>query len=502
MNDIKRIAKNIGVSGFSQIIISLLGFVILIYIARYFGEAGFGKYSFAVSITALLAIFTNPGIDNLIIREISRNKKIANEYITNAIIIKIPLCFLAFFIIVLTINLMDYPQDIKLIVYLFGIYMMLSSFTYLFFSIFQAFEKMEYTAAVMIIEKIILTLLIIFFLTQGYGLVVLANIYIIAGFICLVLSFFIVYMKILPLVGSIYNTSSYNEYYTKSVMFRRAINSSLCKTLFIGSIPFVFNNFFGIIFFHIDTIMLSVLKDDIAVGVYNAAYTPLLAITGIISYVVASALYPVMSRQFLSSKNSLIKYTVLSSKYIAIIGLPIAVGCFLLADRFITLFYVDQFSDSIVVFQILALFIPLRLIGIITGTLLTSIDKQNMRTISVGLGALVNIILNIGLIYYLGFIGASIATVLSEIFLYLVFIYFIHRYYMKLELHRHFIKPLVASLIMGGFILLFIRMNLFSLVILAGLVYFIILLLINTFTREDRDIFRQIIGKGENNREY
>jgi len=171
----------------------------------------------------------------------------------------------------------------------------------------------------------------------------------------------------------------------------------------------------------------------------------------------------------------------------------------LLADRFITLFYVDQFSDSVVVFQILALFIPLRLISIITGTLLTSIDKQNMRTISVGLSALVNIILNIGLIYYLGFIGASIATVLSEIFLYFVFIYFIHRYYVKLELYRHFIKPMAASLIMGGFILLFIRVNLFSLVILAGLVYFIILLLINTFTREDRDIFRQVIGKGENN---
>jgi len=249
MNNIKRIAKNISVSGLSQIITSLLGFIILIYIARYFGEAGFGKYSFAISITSLLAIFTNPGIDNLIIREISRNKKIATEYITNAIIIKFPLCFLTFFIIVLTINMLGYPQDIKLIVYLFGIYMILSSFTFLFFSIFQAFEKMEYSAAVMIIEKIILTLLIIFFLTQGYGLIALANIYIIAGFVCVVLSFFIIYKKILPLVISDYDTSSYNKYSTNSAKFGKAINSLLCKTLFIGSIPFVLNDFFSIIFF-------------------------------------------------------------------------------------------------------------------------------------------------------------------------------------------------------------------------------------------------------------
>ena len=475
MNTIQRIAKNTGVLGISQVITSILGFVVLIYIARYLGEVGFGKYSFAISFTALFIIFADLGISNLIIRELARNKELTNEYLTNVSVIKLLLSFLAFGFIAVTINLMDYPQDTTYAVYLFGVYMILTSFALAFKSIFQAYEKMEYTAVVMIIEKIILIPLVLFVLTSGYGLIELAYVYVFVGIVAVTLSFSIVLIKI--------------------AKPKPTINLSLWKTLIIGSIPFGLNALFGVLFFQIDTVMLSIFKDDAAVGIYNAAYVPLLALTGIISGMVVSALYPVMSRYFISSKDSLETFTVLPSKYIAIIGFPIGIGCFVLADRFIALFYLDQYSASIIAFQILALFIPIRLVSSITGTLLTSINRQSLRTVSVGLSALFNIVLNAVLIPYLSYIGASIATVLSEVFLYFVFIYFINKHYKKLELHKHFIKPLIASLVMGGFVFYFKDVNLLLIVISAGLVYFVILLLLRTFTQEDKNILKQVVRR-------
>ena len=154
MNTIQTIAKNTGVLAISQVITSILGFFLLIYIARYLGEVGFGKYSFAISFTALFVIFADLGINQLIIRELARNKELTNEYLTNVSIIKLLLSFLAFGFIVLTINIMDYPRDTTYAVYLFGIYMILTSFAQTFRSIFQAFERMEYDAVVMVIEKI------------------------------------------------------------------------------------------------------------------------------------------------------------------------------------------------------------------------------------------------------------------------------------------------------------------------------------------------------------
>ena len=475
MNTIQRIAKNTGVLGISQVITSILGFFVLIYIARYLGEVGFGKYSFAISFTALFIIFADLGISNLIIRELARNKELTNEYLTNVSVIKLLLSFLAFGFIAVTINLMDYPQDTTYAVYLFGVYMILTSFALAFKSIFQAYEKMEYTAVVMIIEKIILIPLVLFVLTSGYGLIELAYVYVFVGIVAVTLSFSIVLIKI--------------------AKPKPTINLSLWKTLIIGSIPFGLNALFAVLFFQIDTVMLSIFKDDAAVGIYNAAYVPLLALTGIISGMVVSALYPVMSRYFISSKDSLETFTVLPSKYMAIIGFPIGIGCFVLADRFIALFYLDQYSASIIAFQILALFIPIRLVSSITGTLLTSINRQSLRTVSVGLSALFNIVLNAVLIPYLSYIGASIATVLSEVFLYFVFIYFINKHYKKLELHKHFIKPLIASLVMGGFVFYFIGVNLLLLILSACFVYFVMLLVLRTFTQEDKNIFKQVVRR-------
>ena len=475
MNTVQTIAKNTGVLAISQVITAILGFFLFIYIARYLGEVGFGKYSFALAFTGLFAIIASFGMNNYIIRELARNKEQTSEYLTNVSVIKLLLSFLAFGFIVLTINIMDYPRDTTYAVYLFGIYMILTSFALTFRSVFQAFERMEYDAVVMVIVKIILFMLVLFVIFFGYGIIELAYVYIFAGIVAVTLSFSIALIKI--------------------AKPKLTIDFSLWKPLIIGSIPFALNAIFGALFFQIDTVMLSVLKGDATVGIYNAAYNPLLAL-GVIPGVFIPALYPVMSRYFVSSKDSLETFTVLSSKYMAILGFPVAMGCFILANRFIALFYVDQFSASIIAFQILAFFIPLRFVSSITGTLLTSMNRQSLRTVSVGLSALFNIVLNVALIPYLSYIGAGIATVLSEVFLYFIFIYFINKHYKKLELHKHFIKPLLAAFVMGGFVFYFKDINLLLLIMSAALVYFVILYALKTFTQEDKDIFKQVIKRG------
>lgn len=474
MNSIQRIVKNVGLSGISQLLISALSFVLMICIARYFGEAEFGIYNFALSFASLFTVFADIGISQLLIRDIARNKKITSEYFTNISIIKIILSVFTLSLIVLTINIMHYPSDIVYIVFVFGIYTVLSSFAQMIMSIFQAFEKMEYVAALTTIEKIIIISLGIFVLFCGYGLLELAYVYVFASIINLIISLIFVLKKI-----------------TKPLP---KINLSLWKTLTIKSLPFGLNSLFALLFFRIDTVFLSILKDEIAVGIYSAAYNPLLVLSTIISGMISSAIYPVMSRYFIYSRDSLENFTILTSKYMAIVGFPIAVGCFVLADKFIGLFYAGQYSNSIVAFQILAVFIPIRLISGVTGTLLTSINKQNIRAFCVCLAAIFNILLNLALIPSLSYLGASIATVLSELLLFIIYLYFANKDY-KLKLENHVIKPLIASLIMGALLVYIKGINLLLIIILAILTYFIILILMKTFTSDDKYVLRQILRK-------
>ena len=69
MNEVQRIVKNISVTGLAQVLTSLMAFVLFIYLARILGEADFGKYSFSISLTTLLATLTDLGVNQLLVRE-------------------------------------------------------------------------------------------------------------------------------------------------------------------------------------------------------------------------------------------------------------------------------------------------------------------------------------------------------------------------------------------------------------------------------------------------
>lgn len=475
MTDTKRAIKNIAVTGISNVFTSVFGFILIIYIARSLGENDFGIYNFALSFTALFAILADPGISSFMVREIARNKNLTDEYITNASLIKLLLSVITFLLIILVINALDYPQDTKKIVYIFGLYRIFTTFSLTYKSIFQAFEKMELDAMVEISKQIILVLLALFVIYFGYGLIELAYVYAFLGIIDIAFSHCTLLLKI------------------KSINYK--VKISLWKTIIVKSLPFGLNGLFAVIFFKIDVVMLSYFQNDFAVGIYSAAYVPLLALATMLSYMVTSAIYPLMSRYYADSSNSLDGVISLSLKYALIVGIPIFVGCVFLSKQITYLFYNNQYSESMVVFALLALFIPFRLVNGITGTLLTSINQQYSRTSAVAFSATVNILLNVILIPYISYMGAAIATVLSEISLFLIFSHFCNYHHKNIDIKAKSIRPTIASIIMGLFIVTYSNMNVFLSIMLSVIIYFIMLVLLGTFTQDDKNILKHVLQR-------
>lgn len=474
MNGIQKIIKNIGVTGLTQALSAILAFILQIYIARYLGVSEFGNYSFVISFTSLFMIFADIGISQLMIREIARFKGLTSKYVINATIMKIFLSFLSFLLVAIFINLLGYPQNLINIVYIFGIYMILSSFAQMLMAVFQAHEKMEYFSAILMAEKLILLPGGLIILFMGYGLMQLGYIYVLAGLIEILLGIFILIKKI-----------GINNYF---------IDKKFIKSSFRESIPFGLNIFFASIFFQVDTVLLSIFKGSVAVGIYAAAYTPLLALGGILSNMFTFVAYPLMSKYHINSNDYLSVLTKNFSKYIIILGVPVAVICFVLADKIINLFYGIQYNQSVIVFQILSFFIPLRLISSLTGTLLTSVNKQNVRMWCVIFCGVFNFSINLILIPSFSFIGAAIATVVSELLLYSILLFFIARYQGSINLNQIYIKPIIAAFIMGFVLYNLKQINWIFGLCISFFIYFVVLFLIGTFSKEDKNIFKRIIG--------
>ena len=474
MNTIQTIAKNTGALTLMHIVTMGLGLIFTVSLARCFGDVAFGKYSFALAFTALFAVLMDLGFNQLTIREVARDKTLARKYMGNILIIKLFLSLVFFALVVAAVNLMHYPSDTKTIVYIFGASTILTSFGGLFRAIFRAFEKMEYESLLTIIRQIIVVSIGLTLLFLGYNLLQVVSVYLIGGIVDIVFSSVVMVKK-----------------FTKP---KFEIDIAFWKRTIITAIPFSVTIVFISIFDKIDTVMLSMMIGDAPVGWYNAAYM-LVAALNVIPGVLFGAIYPVLSKFYVSSTESL-KFTYEKlAKYLFIIVFPIGVGTTLLADRFILLIYGDQFTHSSIALQILIWWFVIGSLAWLIGVILQATDKQSAFAFSMGVCAVFNVISNLIFIPIMSYVGASITTVVTNIIALLLLFYYISKNFYRLPLVKIIIKPAIAGVIMGICIYYMGNINLFITVIIASVVYFAILMVFGEISKEDIKLVKEIIGK-------
>jgi len=475
MNTVQRIAKNTGVLLISQIVSRVLSFFYIIYTARYLGAEGFGILSFALAFTGIFGIFTDLGLSTLTVREVARNKSLTEKYLGNVVIIKLVLVVIVFGLIVLIINFFGYPEQTIKVVYLIALSTVCNAFSQIFYSIFQSHEKMEYQSLSHILSSILMFSGVLYAINQSFSIVIFAYIYfvvsaVILGYNCIICS-------------------------CKFVLLRIEFDLEFWKLIIKKALPFGLSGIFITIYYRIDSVMLSLMKGNDVVGWYNAAYK-LVFVLSFIPVIFFSSVFPVMSKYYKSSRE-LLKLTFEKSfKYLLIVAVPIGVGTTILSDRIILLIFGTEYIPSIIALKILIWSEVLIFLNVTFGNLLNSIDKQIVVTKQTLIAAISNIIMNLILIPKYSYVGASIATVLTECFAFIFLFSAISRSEYKMPKRNivYILKILLASLFMGIFIKYFKYCNIIILVFLAAVIYFTIIYIIGVIDKTDIKIFKQLAG--------
>jgi O-antigen/teichoic acid export membrane protein len=457
----------------------ILQLVLVVYLVRYLGAVTFGKYAFAFAFTSLFMILSDLGLSVLSIREIARDTSKAGEYLTNISITKFILSLITIVLIIVTINLMHYPSDTTLAVYIVGGATIFTSLTSFFRSIFRAFERMEYEAITRIAERVLIFGSVLPVLFLGYGLIEVVSAMLIAQALIFIFTLAIIIKK-----------------FTRPVL---SFDFSLCKSLIKAALPFGLAAVFATIYFQTDTVMLSIMKGDAVVGWYRAAYGLVMGLLFIPGAFVG-ALYPVLSRYFTSSKDSLMVVYEKSFKFLLMLAIPLGIGTTLLADRIILFLYGEEFAPSIIALQILIWVASILFIYSIVGYTLASINKQLVDTHITGISALLNVGLNLLLIPTYSYVGAGIASIVSQVFVFTCEFSYLQKNGYKIEASKIVLKPLCAGAVMGLFIygLGMMSIHLFIVVISAIVIYAMCLYLLKAFDEEEirmmRDIFKNEVS--------
>ncbi len=181
--------------------------------------------------------------------------------------------------------------------------------------------------------------------------------------------------------------------------------------LFIATIPFGLTLLFNVIYFRIDSIVLTLVRSTSEVGVYGLAYK-VFELALIIPTFFMNALYPIILRT--KEKNTDAFYNLLKKTAILLSVFAVSGTIILwIAAPYMTLVKPD-FYGSILPLRILSLGLPFFFLSSLTMWIFIVQKKQKVLLFIYGFSMISTMLLDVWLIPVYGYVGAAWITVLSE----------------------------------------------------------------------------------------
>lgn len=485
MSQARTTIKNIISLGSSNAINAVLGIILIMYLARYFGPEGFGIYGFAYAFAQVLSFSVEFGIYYIITRDVARNKSRAMEYIWSASIIKIPLMIIIFIFIVGIVKLMNISPEKEILIYILSFSFFLTHFSQTFRGIFNAFEKMEYTALTTIMPFIFFTLLSLCIIFSGYTLfeskiIPIALALVFAGIIDVLTSSILCFKKI--------------------VKFDLRVKTDLkfIKYLLKESFYLEIQQIIILIYMQSFIIFLSIYSGDTATGIFKVPYdliTQLIAIPALTAF----ALYPVISKLFVASENDLKMVIKKATKFLFIICFFITIFGFVVADKIIVFLYGADYLDSVLLFQVLIFAFLIHGTFYVVSYSILSANRQKYQTINAFITCVFVIILNFLLIPKYGAIGATISMLLSFICNNFLYIYFSNKFVLRIRISEtiNLIKPFTLIIIVGictaGMFSYLSNFNLIVACVISTTFYFSLMYLTKIISNDDVELIKTIV---------
>lgn len=475
MGSIQRIARNTTLLLLSNVAGFVLGFFFTMYVARYLAAEGFGVLSFALAFTAIFGVLTDIGLQTLMIREITRDKSLAQKYLSNIAVLKVVLGIITFGLIALTAWLAHYPAETVRVIYLLGLSMVLGAFSTMFYGLFRAYERMEFEALGGALGGALLLGGALWGISHDYSIAGFAWVYLVASII---------------MTGYCFIVSAW-----RFTLPRIEVDLGFWKEMLKLAWPFALGGVFLTIYMGVDPVMLSVMKGNEAVGWYNAAYR-LILILAFIPAAYFGAIFPIMSRFHSTSKEFLRFIHERSFKYLLMLGAPIAVGTTILANKIILLMFGLAYYPSIIVLQILVWSVVFSFITGVFANLFQSVNRQMILAWILGSAAVLKVVFNFILIPGHSYTGASIATLATSFIVVALCFIWSSRIGYGISVKNTIgiiIRALIASAVMGLPVYYFQNFYILALVPLSALLYFVVLRLIGGLDKEDVSLLRSVV---------
>ncbi len=465
MNRLRRVVGNTVISLLGQAVTWTSTIILTIAYGRFLGDVKFGELYFAITFVSLIGFPIDAGFNQQLTRDVAQDRSKALRYVSNILCFKIILWLILYGCILLLCYLLNYAVEVRTLVIICGITLLTGSIGNVMSSLHYAFEEVAHPVIGSILEKGLSALVGVILLHQGASVEVMA--YVLLGSSC---------------ANMLWQTA----WGLRLVGIPHIIDIPLARELLRKSIPFIVYGVLGVIYYRVDTVLLSLMTSAAVVGWYGAGYRLFDTLVFLPSLVISAIMYPVYSQLSQHSQADLKVAVEKSLNFLLFCGIPISTGMIVAAPNLIGfLYHRSDFTNAIPVMEYLAPGLLFLYINSVLTSILISTGREKKITIMAGIALVFNLGLNLLLIPFYQQVGAALVTSLTELLLLIFSMIFIPRALWPLKSLKVGAKALLAGLVMALAIWFTRQYSLLIIVPAAALVYFGVATLLGTIPRDD-----------------
>ena len=426
MNLFHRARKNILLKFLAEALVRSLAFFFVIFSARILGDQAFGKVALAYYLAGILTIFSDWGLNALLIREVSRQPALLSRYAGNILSIKGLFLLGLSALGPLLLWLLGYSQEMIFLTFLSLLYLSGNHLLDFMVAVTNSIERMEIELLIKGLSKVLVVTLPLGVLWAGYGLeeflLTLVGSY---GLSCFV-SGLVIWKKIAP--------------------FPPRWELPLWKNILRSGLPLGVSALFMTVYFRMDIVLLSLFKFSSAeIGWYSIP-VKIVEMVSLIPYLIMAGIFPIFTALKNRDEESLKKAYQRTLTYLTVAAVPLVLAAIFLSDPLLVLLFGPSFAPSVPAMQILIWVIPFLFINYVFFHTLIAINHEKMIAWASGAAVLFNLGLNWFILPAYGYLGASVTTVMTEVLLSGFYLWHLQRVFFRLP----WLRSLARLILCGG----------------------------------------------------
>lgn len=386
-----RLLRNTVARTIGSVLTLVAGALTGLLVARHLGPDGYGSFAFVWAI-AFAAITVVPlGLESLLVRELNRKPRLLDLRRVLPVVVAAASTVAVGMVVVGLVVPSD--RSLGLALSAAALYVVASGPRSLVRAVLDAEERMELTAATDVVEAVTTLGTVLVFVLADAGLAAL-SVGVASG-------------RVVSLVAA-------------TLMLRRWVRPDRSteaprplRTLLRASLPMAGSRAGSELLRRLDVLILGLLVAPEEIGWYVAAATIVLY-APVVLLELNRALYPVLSRAESHEDRDLLRLFGFTWRAHLLLGTVAAAGLAVLATPIVTLLYGEAYAPAGGLLTVLAITVPVRVLGELCAITLDATYRQNRRLRAAGVALTVNLVVNLSLIPWIGVWGAAVATVVTE----------------------------------------------------------------------------------------